>query len=137
MSVAAPEHTPSLDFNARQWAIIAAFGVSVWFLGALLLRAVEPLGVYQAPGIFILYAAMIPGTWPVIWLGRMLAGARRDQTALVAASATGIAIACDANALVWWPALYGHNIAGAGAAILWGGAVAIGLGLWMGRPGQA
>ena len=137
MSAAAPDTPASAYFTARQWAIIVLFGVTVWFLGAVLLRAVEPLGVYQAPGIFILYAAMIPGTWPVIWLGRMLARARREQTALVAASATGFAIACDANALVWWPALYGHNIAGAGAAILWGGAVAIGLGLWMGRPGNA
>lgn len=129
------DETPATcrQLSARQFAILIASGIAFWFLGALLIRAVEPLGALEGFGVVLFYALIVPGTWPAIPLIRKLASLRGDQTALGITIATATAVLFDGCALRLIPDLYGPNIAGAGAAILWGGGVALMLGVWMNR----
>lgn len=123
--------------TARQTFLMAVFGAILWFAAALLMRAIEPLGAFEGAGVLVLYAAIIPGTVPFILLARKVAALRRDQTALAVTIATGVASMLDGNALVLIPHLYGTDVAGAGAAILWGGGVGLILGVIMSRAETA
>jgi hypothetical protein len=125
-----------LPFTTRQLAIIVGMGVVVWFVGALVCRWIGDSGWYAGTARWIVYAALIPGTLPVLLLLRALAGLRSDQMALASAIATAAAITLDSVAMVLVPELYAansNNLASAGASILWGGAVAIFLGCWLNR----
>ncbi|HIG23996.1 MAG TPA: hypothetical protein EYG02_00700 [Henriciella marina] len=123
-------------FSRQQLIRIVVVGLSVWLAGALLLRWLGPMGVYDGSARIVLYALIIPGTLPIILLLPVLAGIKRSQIAAAAAFATATAILMDGLALAWFSGLYGETIAqhaGAGAAILWGGAVAIFLGFFLNR----
>ncbi|UVO51880.1 hypothetical protein M0208_15670 [Sphingomonas sp. SUN019] len=121
------------ELSATQLAIVATIGATLWFLAALLIRAVEPFGALEGTGVAIFYALIIPGTVPFIPLIRRLAALRRDKTVYGVAVATGVAGLLDGLALAYFPALYGANTAGAGAAILWGAGVALMLAVVMSR----
>ena len=122
---------PARPLGASQIASLVLIGAGLWFGAARLLAAVGPMGAFAAPGIFILYALVIPGTWPFILLARRIT---QGRTLLGVAIATATASLLDGNALVWMPGLYGADPAGAGAAILWGVGVALVLGLVMDKP---
>lgn len=125
-----------LPFATRQLSIIVGTGVVVWFVGALVCRWIGDAGWYAGTARWVAYAALIPGTLPVLLLLRALAGLRSDQMALASAVATAAAITLDSVAMVVMPELYAansENLASAGASILWGGAVAIFLGCWLNR----
>ena len=109
----------------------ALLGVLLWFVAAMLLNWLGPMGIYEGAARVWLYGLIIPGTAPFIWLIVKIAGLARNQIGLGAAFATMAAILCDGIALAWFPALYGGEtalVAGAGAVILWGGGVAMALG---------
>lgn len=128
--------THHLPFTSRQLVIIVAIGLIVWFIGALVCRFVGDMGWFDGPARWLVYAALIPGTLPVLLLMRSLAKLRPDTVALASAIATAAAITFDSIALVIAPDLYAtntENLASSGAAILWGGAVAIFLGCWLNR----
>ncbi len=117
-----------------QIAILMTLGVVLLYLVAVALGAAGRLGAFRSPGVIVLYALVIPATVPLILLCRRLAGLARDQTLLTVAVVTATASVLDGNALVWFPSLYGGYAAGAGAAIVWGIAVALVLGVTMNRP---
>ncbi len=128
--------SPCLPFSARQLAMLVVSGWIVWFIGALVCRYGGELGWFEGVNRVLLYAAVVPGTVPVILIIRRLAKLATDEVALGMAIATAAAIMLDGIALAWFPALYGpgaEQAAASGAVILWGGAVAIGLGCWFNR----
>lgn len=125
-----------LPFTNRQLGIIVVLGIIVWFIGALVCRWIGDMGWFSGTARWVAYAALIPGTLPILLVMRALAGLRADQMALASAIATASAITFDSIALVVVPTLYAanaDNLASSGAAILWGGAVAIFLGCWLNR----
>ena len=83
--------TTTLTLAAGQVATLAILGVVLWFLAALLLRAIEPMGAFTVPGVFILYALLIPGTYPFVLMTRKLVKLRGDQTMLGVTIATATA----------------------------------------------
>ena len=124
----------STGLTAKQLAILAVTGAALWFLAAMILRIVGPLGAYEGWGRVILYVLVIPGTVPFIPISRKLAGLRVDQTAIGIAAVTTSALLLDGIALAVIPTLYGSDVvyhAGAGAAILWGAGVGQVLGFLM------
>jgi hypothetical protein len=126
--------TTTAALNRGQVVTLVGLGILLWFLAALMLRALEPVGALTAPGVFLLYALIIPGTYPFVLLIRRLAKLRADQMMLGVTAVTATATLCDANALVWFPeALYGAKPLGAAAAVLWGVGVALFLGITMNR----
>lgn len=128
--------TTRLPFSTGQLATLVISGVIFWFIGALICRWAGAIGAFEGANRVLLYAALVPGTLPVILLVRRVARLAPDQVALGSAIVTAAAIACDGIALVVIPDLYGAGIeqtAASGAVILWGGAVAIALGCWLNR----
>ena len=123
-----------MPFTLRQIAILIVFGAILWFGAALLIRAIEPLGALRGTGVVIFYAALIPGTYPFILLARAIARLQPEQTVTAVGIATMTASLLDGTALMVYPALYGADRGGAGAAILWGVGVGLALALAMNRP---
>lgn len=125
-----------LPFSSGQMASLILSGIVFWFIGALICRWVGAIGAFDGANRALLYAALVPGTFPFILLVRRIARLAPDQVALGSAVVTAAAIACDSIALVAIPQLYGAGIeqtAASGAVILWGGAVAIAIGCWLNR----
>lgn len=123
--------------GARRIAVLAVAGAILWFLAAMLVRAIGPLGAYRGIGTPLLYALVVPGTAGLILIGRRLAGLPRDRILLGVAIVTAAASLLDGTALAWFPALYGPNAVGAAAAILWGVGVGLVLAIALNGLGQA
>lgn len=120
----------------RQMIACFVLGVVLWFVAAMLLKVLGPMGIHDGNARFLLYALIIPGTVPFVFLIRWMAGLSRAQTGLGAAFTTASALVLDGIAVAWFPALYGAAdslVLGASAAILWGGGVAILLGFLFSR----
>ncbi len=127
---------PPVSLSTGQVVLLIGIGIAVWFVVALLLAALAPLGVYAGTANLLLYALIVPGTVPLILLIRTLTRARRDQTLTCVTIVTATASLLDGNALLRLPVLYGASPAGAGATLLWGVGVALALSVVMSRPAQ-
>lgn len=129
-----------VPINAWQVALLIGLGGILWFLGAIVLRLVAPMGALEGATRALTYALLVPGTLPAIWLIWKLPGLRRDQIALGGAIATATATLLDGIALAWFPTLYAADVrlvAACGAAILWGAGVGLVLALLLNRaPGR-
>lgn len=122
---------PTPPLARRQIAILAALGAVLWLAAALLLRGLAPFGIYDGAGRVALYAGIAVGTWPFVLLLIRAAGLARAQALTGVAVALAVATLLDGLALAWLPWLYGRGpeeVAGAGAAILWGAGVFLVLG---------
>jgi len=133
---AIPPSTAPVPITRAQSAIMAVYGAILWFLAAVIIRTIEPLGGQVVPGILLVYALMVPGFYPFILLARRIAGLRHDQTLIGVAIATGTAALIDAHALIFIPELYGPKPTAAGATILWGIGVVLLMAAIMNRPVQ-
>ena len=117
--------------SSRQFILTAMMGVGLWFVAAILLRYLEPMGVLDGNARILTYVLIILGTLPFVFLIQMIAGLGRHQLALGLSLATGAALLCDGVATAWFPSLYGQtddSVLRSASAILWGAGVAIGLG---------
>jgi hypothetical protein len=126
--------TETASLTPRQTAILVVYGAIGWFAAALLIRFLEPFNVFDGTARIWTYLLIIPGSVPLVWIGRAIAGLAKVQLAVASAIFTGTALLLDGLAVAWIPWLYGttteHVLAGA-AAILWGAGVAIWLGFLM------
>jgi len=122
--------------SRRQLVISAISGIVLWFVAAMILRVVGPMGALDESRRAITFALIIPGTVPFVYLFRWAAKLVGDQLLMGIAIGTMAAAFCDGIALSWAPALYGEGlaqIAGSGATILWGVGVVLLLALIIGR----
>jgi hypothetical protein len=123
--------------TTKQVIILALYGAVLWFLAAMLVRTIGPMGALDGFGRMITYALVIPGTVPAILIGRALAKLSRDQTAISLIVITATALLLDGIAHAWLPSLYGSDptlIVKGGAVIFWGAGVGLVLGLIMNGP---
>ena len=105
-----------------QLLILAAFSTVVWFLAAMFIRFVGPMGIFGGYKVIVLYALTIPATIPLNARSRKLVRAPKSQMVTVIAVTTAVATMLDGLAMSQFPALYGSDpaITGAGAAwLLW------------------
>ncbi|KPF73721.1 hypothetical protein IP88_08660 [alpha proteobacterium AAP81b] len=111
--------------------VAAILGVILWYVAALLLAWLAPMGVLSGSARVWTYLLIFPGTLPFVLLMWRATGVARGQLGLAMAIGTTAAMFCDGVALAWFPGLYGGeaNVAAAGAAILWGAAVGQVLGM--------
>lgn len=132
--------TAFVSISARQAAALIGLGAVFWFLAAMILRLVAPMGALEGAARALAYALVVPGTLPAVWLIWKLPGLRRDQVALGGAVATATATLIDGIVLAWFPELYSADarlVAACGAAILWGAGVGLVLSLLFNRaPGR-
>jgi hypothetical protein len=128
----APAHHGALA--PHQFFILAIFGTILWFIAAMLVRILGPLGALSGVWRMVTYTLVVPGTIPAVLLARPIARLRRDQTATGITVVTAAALLLDGVAFAWFPMLYASDPASqlAGAAvILWGAGVGLVLGLAM------
>ena len=126
--------------TTKQMIILALYGAVLWFLAAMLVRTIGPMGALDGSARIITYALVIPGTIPAIWIGRAMAGLARDQTATALIVITATALLLDGIAHAWFPNLYGSDpalIVKGAAVIFWGAGVGLVLGLIMNGPTRA
>jgi hypothetical protein len=131
--------TYATPLTQRQIIILAVYGAILWFIAAMLVRTIGPMGALDGEARLITYVLVIPGTAAVIWIGRMLAKLNRDQTAISLIVITATALLFDGIAHAWFPSLYGSDpvlIVKGAAVIFWGAGVGLVLGLIMNEPAR-
>ncbi len=122
--------------SARQFALLVLMGAVFWFVAALIVRWTAASWVGNDALTALVFALVIPGTVPALFMGTRLAGVGRDRFQAAAALMTGAAALLDGVALNWFPTLYGSDPAhwlGGAAVILWGAGVALMLGFVLER----
>jgi hypothetical protein len=120
--------------NAQRLSSVA-YGVLLWFLAAMIVRYIGPMGAFVGNALWITYALVIPGTVPFVILGQILMGLDKAQVASSIMIITATALLLDGIAFNFFRSLYGSEpaIIMAGAAlILWGAGVGLVLGMVMG-----
>lgn len=99
---------------------LAASGVALWLLFALLIRFSISAGLFgSAAASVLLFIAAIPLAWPMIWLCRHTAGLTPEQVVPGVAVASAAALLCDGVALTWAPSLYGPDAASILPVVAW------------------
>ncbi len=124
----------NLPLERRQIGLSLLVGAVLWFVAAMMLQILGPMGIYEGSSRAILYVLIIPGTVPFLLIGFRFARLETHQYFIGTALMDLAAMLLDGIALAWFPALYGGTptlVAGAGAAILWGAGVALGLAFFM------
>lgn len=136
MHTSSQERFFGLPFTTNQAGFLLLLGAILWFVAAMLLRALAPSGIYEGASQALLYALIIPGTIPFLLLSLKMARVERSSSFAAVALMTMSAMLLDGVALACLPFLYGGTveyIAGAGATILWGAAVGLVLALFINR----
>ncbi len=131
--------TTPLLLNTRQILILSLYGALLWFIAAMLVRTIGPMGALDGTARMITYALVIPATVPAIILGRLLSGIGPDQSAIATLIITAAALLMDGIAHAWFSEIYGNDpvlIVKGAAVIFWGAGVGLVLGLIMNRPGH-
>jgi hypothetical protein len=126
--------TPALTQKQIIFSVI--YGVILWFLAAMIVRFIGPMGAFEGMALVITYALVIPGTVPFIMIGQKLLGLVKGQIAGSIMVVTATALLLDGIALNFFRGLYGNDpvIIMAGAAlIMWGAGVGLVLGMVMRR----
>ncbi len=122
--------------SPRQLAIVAASGAVLWLAAALLLRWINAQDGFSGGGRLLIYAVLVPGTLPFVYLLRWLGRLEPAQLLPGVAITTTTALLLDGIATAWFPALYGaspQQVLDAAAAILWGAGVGMVLAAVMAR----
>ena len=117
-----------IGLTNRQTLVLVIIGAALWFLAAIILRAITPMGALDGPARFITYALVIPGTAPFVFVTKMLARLRSDQIFTGVAVVTATALLIDGIVVAWFPAVYGGalpQVTNCAAAILWGAGVGL------------
>lgn len=137
MTAAFPATERTAGSTPGKVVILVAWGAVLWFLAAMIVRALAPTGALDG-GVATLmaFAATVPATIPFVLIGRRLAGLAKSKIVEGVAIVTATATFLDAVAMIWFQPLYSRDPAQAlhGAAfILWGVGVGLSLALAMNR----
>jgi hypothetical protein len=123
--------------SRRQTLILVVYGIVLWFLAAMLVRFLAPMGALDGWARVLTYSLVVPATLPAVLIARRLARLGVAQTGIGLAVVTAAATLCDGIALAWFPALYAaeeHLVLAGAAVILWGAGVGLALGVAMNGP---
>jgi hypothetical protein len=118
----------------KQILILSIYGAILWFIAAMIVRLIAPMGALGGGWALISFALVIPGTVPAILIGQIIAGLRRNQIMAGTMIITASALLLDGIAHAWFHGIYGDDpmlAASRAAAIFWGAGVALILGMVM------
>jgi hypothetical protein len=129
-----PSSGASAGLTARQASMLVAIGIALWFVAAMLLRQIAPLGVFDGPARGVLYVLIVPGTWPFLMLTQRLVHLAEAQIVPGVALVTAAALLADSLVFAWFPWIYGapeyHR--DCAAAVFWGAGVGLLMSLALG-----
>jgi len=118
--------TNRIGLSSQQTVLLIVIGAVLWFLAAIILRLIAPMGALEGSARVISYVLVIPGTLPFVVLTRMLVKLLPHQLFTGVAVATMIALLIDGIVIAWFPAVYGGElpqVTNCAAIILWGAGV--------------
>ncbi len=120
-----PQANPAL--SAGQAGALVPIGIALWFVAAMLLRQIAPLGVFEGTARLFLYALTVPGTWPFVLATQRLVRLNPAQIVPGVALLTAAALLADSIVFAWFPWIYGaaeyHR--DCAAAVFWGAGVGL------------
>jgi hypothetical protein len=122
--------------NKKQFIISVTYGAVLWFIAAMIVRYIGPMGAFDGTALIVSYALVVPGTVPFILIGQKLIGLEKTQVARSIMIITTTALLLDGIALNFFAGLYGSDpaiIMEGAALIMWGAGVGLLLGLIMGE----
>ena len=128
-----------IGLRPEQTVALVVLGAALWFLAALILRVIAPMGALEGTMRAITYALVIPGTWPFVLLVRLLVRLRPDQLVTGVGVATMTALIIDGIVIAYLPAIYGGSlpqVTNCAAIILWGAGVGMLLAFIFNRGSQ-
>ncbi|MCH4893652.1 MULTISPECIES: hypothetical protein [unclassified Sphingomonas] len=106
-------------------------GVVEWYLAALFIKHLGPMGVFEGVWLPLLYGLAVPFILPAVLLARWSVGYPKAATVVPVAIVSATATLCDGIAIAWFQsAIYGPDpaiVALGGGWLLWG----IGVGLFI------
>ena len=73
------------QISRSQYAMLAAYGALLWFLAAILVRVLAPMGALEGSARILTYALVIPGTIPAILIGLKITNVTRSNSVLAVA----------------------------------------------------
>ena len=115
------------SLTVRQASALIVIGIALWFVAAMLLRQIAPLGVFDGWARAMLYALVVPGTWPFVRLTQRLARLGTAQIVPGIAVVTAAALIADSIVFAGFPWIYGaaefHR--DCAAAVFWGAGVGL------------
>ena len=110
-----------------QACALMLIGIALWFVAAMLLRQIAPLGVFEGPARLVLYALTVPGTWPFVLATQRLVRLNPVQIVPGVALLTAAALLADSIVFAWFPWIYGtaayHR--DCAATVFWGAGVGL------------
>ena len=119
-----------IGLSNRQTVLLIVIGAVLWFLAAIILRLIAPMGALEGSARFFTYALVIPGTLPFVLLTRALVKLFPHQLFTGVAVATTTALLIDGIVIAWFPAVYGGSlpqVTNCAAIILWGAGIGLAL----------
>ncbi len=122
-----PEASNNAGLTLRQAQMLIVIGIALWFVAAMLLRLIAPLGVFDGPARVVLYALTVPGTWPFVILTQRLVRLAPAQIVPGVALVTAAALLADSIVFAWFPWIYGADAyhRDCAAAVFWGAGVGL------------
>ncbi|MBL0924125.1 MAG: hypothetical protein IBJ12_06615 [Sphingomonadaceae bacterium] len=120
--------TNRIGLSRGQTVLLVVIGAALWFLAAIILRLIAPMGALEGSARLITYALVIPGTLPFVMLTRMIVKLRSHQLFTGVGVVTMTALLIDGVVIAWFPAVYGGalpQVTNCAAAILWGAGVGL------------
>lgn len=114
--------------SRKQMSVLLVYGAVLWFLAAVLVRTITPMGAMDGFAVFTTFALIVPGTLPAIWLARRIAQLTPGQLPGAILVVTATALLLDGLAFAIVPSLYGNDpqlIIKSAAAIFWGAGVGL------------
>ncbi len=119
---------------------LLGIGIALWFIAAMMLRVMGPMGIYDGWARTLLYFAILPGTVPFLLISFRMAGVAPHDRFLAVAIMLLTATLTDGIVLAWLPWIYSTEtalVADAGGTILWGAGIALVIGYVFNTPKQA
>lgn len=126
------QHTSPRPVSAAQLIALIAIGTFLWFLGVLFLRWASAGGFMSGAPQIIIYALVIPFTWPLIRFAPHVVRLSAADTLFAASVMSMTALLIDGIIIGYVPFVYSSDPALARACaggLLWAVGVAMALGL--------
>lgn len=117
-----------IGLSHGQTVLLVILGAALWFLAAVILRVIAPMGALEGNMRAVTYALVIPCTLPFVLLVRFLVRLRPDQLFTGVGVATMTALIIDGIVIAYVPAVYGGSlpqVTNCAAIILWGAGLGI------------
>ena len=123
------------ELTTAKVIILMLQGVVEWYLAALAVKYVGPIGIFEGLWLPIMYVLSIPLLLPAVLFARWSVGFPAKQTLIPVAIVSATALLLDGIGMgMFRPLIYGHDpliVLAGGSTIFWGVGVALFIALIM------